>query len=65
MNISINLLHVKLSVFSSAVRTSVFVQHTFPNLCPICGWQMTTLLVNWLLLVSQLGHHSLLSSGVG
>jgi len=44
---------------SSVVRTSVFGRQTFPDLCPIYGWQVTTLWVNCPLWVSQPGQLSL------
>jgi len=43
----------------SVVKTSVFGRQTFPDLCPIYGWQVTTLWVNCPLWVSQLSLPSL------
>jgi len=43
----------------SVVRTSVFGWRTFPDLCPIYGWHVTTLWVKCPLWVTQPGQLSL------
>jgi len=45
----------------SVFRTSVFGRRTNHDLCPIYGWQVTTLCVNCPLWVSQLGQLNLKS----